>query len=354
MGLASARTVITDRNIQITDPDTGLEWYLRTPLPFSAIVGIEDGKVKAYDWKGNLIAKGKAGVDDARVIQVALDSLTSGRTWKERVVLMGEFKITETIKLADYTILDLSSAILELEADVNMIENEDQANGNDFIDIIGDRLEGKSSERISGKLINFNEVYNSKIVGTFFTNSKEESVFLDHTYKFEILACIFYRGGGHIRTGTCSDIIITNNYFLECGSDFIALRIGSAGADFTIIGNDFYNNFGRAVDIRATAVFEGNIVNDNGEHGIVAVGSSDTPIIIKNNLVFRNDGYGIVVSGSDVTVEGNILNGNTNGPISVTGNHIIKRNWGTPPKTQAQQPLTEMAQQQTSSSAITA
>jgi len=76
-GLASARTVITDKNVIITDPDTNIEWYLRTPLPFSAIVGIEDGIVKAYDWKGNLIAKGKAGVGDAEVIQSALNIVAS-------------------------------------------------------------------------------------------------------------------------------------------------------------------------------------------------------------------------------------------------------------------------------------
>ena len=104
-GLASARTVITDRNIQITDPDTGLEWYLRTPLPFSAIVGIEDGKVKAYDWKGNLIAKGEAGVDDAEVIKKASDSLTAGRTWKEKVVLKGNFSLNDEIQVPSYTTL---------------------------------------------------------------------------------------------------------------------------------------------------------------------------------------------------------------------------------------------------------
>jgi len=42
--------------------------------PYSAIVYKEDDEVRAEDWKGRKIASGEAGVDDASVIQSALNA----------------------------------------------------------------------------------------------------------------------------------------------------------------------------------------------------------------------------------------------------------------------------------------
>jgi len=43
---------------------------------------------------------------------VLANGLTSGRRWKEKVVLMGDFEIGNTILISSYTIFDASQIIL--------------------------------------------------------------------------------------------------------------------------------------------------------------------------------------------------------------------------------------------------
>jgi len=74
--------------------------------PYSAIIYKEGDEVRAEDSKGRKIASGAAGVNDASVIQSALNSLTAGRSWKERVVFLGEFDIDMWIDVPSYVILD--------------------------------------------------------------------------------------------------------------------------------------------------------------------------------------------------------------------------------------------------------
>ncbi len=99
-GLARGETVITDKNVIIND-----EWYLKAPMPYSALVGIEDKVVRAYDWRGKTIAEGEAGVDDVEVIQSAIDE-ASTQVGHAKISLMGEFVIDQTIIARRAVILD--------------------------------------------------------------------------------------------------------------------------------------------------------------------------------------------------------------------------------------------------------
>jgi len=49
------------------------------------------------------------------VIQSALNSLTAGRVWKERVALRGTFILDNRIQLSSYTILDMTEAYIKLK-----------------------------------------------------------------------------------------------------------------------------------------------------------------------------------------------------------------------------------------------
>jgi hypothetical protein len=71
--------------------------------PYSAIVYIDGSQVVAEDSVGRVIASGVAGTDDATVINAAYASLTAGRTWKEKVILKGNFSIKATIPMISYT-----------------------------------------------------------------------------------------------------------------------------------------------------------------------------------------------------------------------------------------------------------
>ena len=95
MGVAGAKTVISDNNVIIDD-----QWYLKAPAPFSALVGIDGTDVIAYDWKGKEIARGKAGEDDAQVIQRAVDDLTNNS--RGVVFITADiYNITSTITIKD-------------------------------------------------------------------------------------------------------------------------------------------------------------------------------------------------------------------------------------------------------------
>jgi len=67
---ASAKMTITDDYIDLN----GEKFYPSAVAPYSAIVYIDGTKVKAEDWRGREIARGGAGVNDAEVIQSALDA----------------------------------------------------------------------------------------------------------------------------------------------------------------------------------------------------------------------------------------------------------------------------------------
>jgi len=64
--------------------------------PYSAIVYKEGDEVRAEDWKGRKIASGEAGVDDASVIQGAIDNLPSGGICFLRA---GIYNISSTITI---------------------------------------------------------------------------------------------------------------------------------------------------------------------------------------------------------------------------------------------------------------
>jgi len=82
------------------------------------IVFAENGIVYAKSGKTGEIEF--EGTDASTVIQSALDSLTSGRNYKERIVLKGAFTLSRQITVASYTILDLSHAALKLSNGVNL------------------------------------------------------------------------------------------------------------------------------------------------------------------------------------------------------------------------------------------
>jgi len=77
------------------------------------------------------------GKDASAVIQDALNVLTTGRKWKEKVVLKGDFEISSSLLLDSYTIFDASQARLKAKDGLNapVIRNKDQTNGNNYIEV---------------------------------------------------------------------------------------------------------------------------------------------------------------------------------------------------------------------------
>lgn len=138
--VAGELSKITIENAEVTKDEP---WY-----PYDCIVGIagisgDGGEVLAKDRFGRVIAGGRgvAGTDDSTVIQMAISSLTSGRTWQEVVAFSDNiFQPSVAITMPDYTILRLNGSVIKLKANsnCNVIQNSDQVtNGNAACAIIG-------------------------------------------------------------------------------------------------------------------------------------------------------------------------------------------------------------------------
>ena len=110
---------------------------LKAKGDYSAIVYKEGDLVIAEDNEGKVIAKGEAGVDDGSVIQAALDSLTPNRTWKEKIILIGDF-IASGIKIPSYTIFELQGKITNPNPSANCIIEITESN----IELIGGVYDG--------------------------------------------------------------------------------------------------------------------------------------------------------------------------------------------------------------------
>ena len=101
--------------------------------PFSYIIKeVSTGVYSAYNSQGVLVYGGANdlgtvnGEDVDAVIAAALQNLTSGRTWKERVILEGSFTISLPIEMCSYTILDIYGKITaanDFPTNTGMIRN---------------------------------------------------------------------------------------------------------------------------------------------------------------------------------------------------------------------------------------
>jgi len=102
---------------------------------YSAIVKKQENDVWAENEYGELIADGEAGVDDAEVIQKAIDY---AQTVKGKVSCKGEFNIDQTIYARGGVTLDLIEATIKPTADVDIfyIEKDTKVFGG-VIDVTG-------------------------------------------------------------------------------------------------------------------------------------------------------------------------------------------------------------------------
>jgi len=139
-------------------------------LEASYVIGIQGTTIFARNGKTGEIDY--SGTDAPTVIQSAMNALTNGRTWKEKVLLKGNFSISSTIKVPSYIILEIQGKLtLGNGLNINMIENSDQTGGNTDIEIIGGYFDGNSANQSGGAgcIIEFDNVQRSKIVEGYFT-----------------------------------------------------------------------------------------------------------------------------------------------------------------------------------------
>jgi len=116
---------------------TGMHWYTylsgalqnRTDViaypsqPARFIVENVSGTIVWKDGtNGTVYETGTTSTEAANLINWALGNLTSGRAWKEKVVLKGDFNVNSKIIIPNYVYFDLSSARLVLNVNETLLE----------------------------------------------------------------------------------------------------------------------------------------------------------------------------------------------------------------------------------------
>lgn len=144
------------------------------------------------------------------VINAALGNLTVGRTWKEKVLVLGNHTLSASIEIPSYSILEIDG-YLSLADGVNddMIHNprSEWNNGNNDIEIKGGFLFGNRDNQVG--LGDTNDYYNLRINGIRFwnvTGGLITGVYVNNCYDFGVDVsysrgvvvdkCFFDDGGG--------------------------------------------------------------------------------------------------------------------------------------------------------------
>jgi len=261
-------------------------WSNGWGAPCSAIVCKDASTVWAEDPYGKTIAQGEAGVDDASVIQSALDSLAAERAWKERVVLKGEFAIRATIEIPSYTELQIDGKLKASDGfEGHLIA---LVGDKTDIDVTGGELDGnkdnRPSEWWSGII---GTAKNVRIMGTKIHDFPGDGIDIHKDYSL---------GYTDVENIIIKDVHTYNN-------GAIGIYIGM-GASKAIIQNCYSYNNGALQTDKEGIFFDGagvgNIVkncycyNNKGE-GLFA--SAQQHLTVKTLYTWDNGKCGIVVTG---------------------------------------------------------
>ena len=110
-------------------------------------------------------------------INSAIENLTLSRTWKEKIVCLGNFELTAPILLPSYFILEIQGKLsLASNSNVDVIENSDIINGNTAIEVRGGHIDGNQANQNAGCLIHWQGVQDSVIEGTYLEDSYDSAI----------------------------------------------------------------------------------------------------------------------------------------------------------------------------------
>jgi len=170
------------------------------------------------------------------VIQNAIDHLTAGRTYKERVKLRGTFPIT-TLSIPSYCCLDLTDAVLTQanSTNLNMFINSDTSGGNTQIEVVGGNIDGNKAGQSLDSIpyntrnaFNFTKVTDSSIHNSYIANANSSAVYLKDCTNVVVSqnSLVTPRKLGIFSDssslGASSFIWANNNYIANCSENFIS------------------------------------------------------------------------------------------------------------------------------------
>jgi len=312
---------------------------------YSAIVKVQETDVWAENEYGETIpgADGEAGVDDASVIQSALGSLTTGRTWKEKVVLLGNFTISTKLSLPDYIHLT-GEAILQPSTGFtgtfieavgkshieisNLTFNLNDEAGVDYLLLL--KYTGSDNHIHHCRFISPNTV-NAGVIriqteNSSFCNNLVENIWIINVVDFAnhfVFADNIVRNtyDSCISVGTAAandqhDIVIKNNVFEKPTGTNAGFCVDVFGdvRDVIVEGNVCVGGLFENIYIQPDGSYlyfpqrvtvANNICRNSGRFGIATSGDGVKDIIIKANQIFNPTNHAIRVVGNNIIIESN-------------------------------------------------
>lgn len=295
-----------------------------------------------------------SGADAATVMQAALNGLTAGRTWEEKVLLKGNFILTSTITLDSYTILELNGKItLGSGADCTIL----QAINKTSIRILGGEWDGNrvnqaadsfgfDFQNCTNLLVRDVNVHDIKHNGTAGSGIRFYICNIINVERSLVYNCVDITqptGGIGIFLISSNEFKITDSTVHDCHGGIYAYTPND-GAAQTIEGNHIsrnlvYNNYRDGIalypdgveDFTSHNVIDSNILWDNSQNTLnsnIKVGDSGlcSYNTISNNVIYEtglgNYGRGIVLHTNTLSnnIENNIIENTYYVGIKIQGN----------------------------------
>jgi hypothetical protein len=221
-----------------------------------------------------------SSVKDYQAIQEAIDNLPKGRDFVATVKVRGRFEVGATLRLPDYTRLDLTEALLLLAPGISepLIANIDQENGNHHIEVVGGRLQGNAPAAKSGDShgISFSRVDYARITGSEIRKFAGDGIRINGKgmrHRNAFLSNLLLEDNGHSglnimwasRNVFVSEVLLRGNKIYGLRSDHSEGSYSNIQADANAEVGIFIRN-----------IFGGNYINltatRNGKTGILVQG----------------------------------------------------------------------------------
>jgi parallel beta-helix repeat protein len=252
-----------------------------------------------------------SGTDANTVIQLALNSLTSGRTWKEKVVIKGYFDNLDQIVLPSYVTLEVQG-VLKAKANIGYAKHFIYAYNQTMIEICGGIIDGNMENQANSMdTICFEYVTNSSVHDCFIYNGRRvpaeavygEGLALHYCNYVDIHDNIFAAKSATVRGYDMIKVRLYSAYctirgniitFLSGAGYSLAIQLASNANHNVVMGNTIYSNeAGIKIDSGYENVVVGNAICARcyTENAIELVGNAARNIIAENCITSDSGSY---------------------------------------------------------------
>ncbi len=252
----SAKTL--DKMPYIMD-DSGVETIVVTRQVASYVIELIGNTVYARPAPNSGLTP-YSGSNAATVINNALAGLTSGRTYKQRVVIVGDISITAPINVPSYTIFEIQGRITASVDMAYMIGNSNQAGGDVQIEIQGGQVNGNGQLASGHVLIQLKNVTDGLIDDVYGCNTYQGGgsfgFYLWYCNGVDVKKCLFSLCyGSAVEISGCLYCNAVDCKATDCGPYSAAFEVYGGAASTPSIGCRVVN---------CTAIFTGAVTANFG------------------------------------------------------------------------------------------